>query len=59
MAPPFSHWLRLLIMFAQTPLAVLVVVQSYFFQLVWPCNVDISVKELVPVVVAAARWGEK
>ena len=33
-----------------------------FFQLVWPCgwdNVDISVKELVPVVVAAALWGEK
>ena len=28
MAPPFSHLLRLLIMFAQTPLAVLGVGQS-------------------------------
>ena len=32
------------------------------FQLAWPVSwnsVDISVKELVPVVVAAALWGEK
>ena len=32
------------------------------FQLVWPVSwdiIDISVKELVPVVVAAALWGEK
>ena len=32
------------------------------FQLAWPVSwdiIDISVKELVPVVVAAALWGEK
>ena len=32
------------------------------FQLAWPASwvsIDISVKELVPVVVAAALWGEK
>ena len=53
-------------MFAQTPLAVFgcgaVLDSTAFFQLVWPCgcdNVEISVKELVSVVVAAALWGEK
>ena len=62
MAISSSHQLPLLIIFTQMPQVVGCYGEVCWFQMPWPLElleVDISVKDLVPVTIAAALWGPK